>query len=59
MDAPESLEAPIIESAFVLHQLVLQRSDDVLAAWNAVCVAFSPTLIFTLIRMTQCEDVIF
>ena len=36
----ESLEAPIIESAFALHQLVLQRSDDVLAAWNTVCVAF-------------------
>ena len=35
-----SLEAPISESAFALHQLVLQRSDDVLAAWNTVCVAF-------------------
>ena len=36
----EPLDAPIVDSAFALHQLVLQRSDDTLAAWSTVCVAF-------------------
>ena len=33
-------ETPIIDSYYQLYQLVLQRTDEPIAAWNTVCVGF-------------------